>query len=169
MDHRHRSYVGRPMTSVMEAAGVVGVSIRLWSGVVGPKKDGNVWWSNVMMRDQTFFVQLAKDVRLGVQELMEEYKELADQEAAARRWRQLCVEDAEVVLDAVRAARLRGLPWQLFEKCIAGQTPRQIIRSDKSRPGWSILGELQNWVMVVDTALEPEKIERLLTLRRRMA
>jgi len=157
------------MTSVMEAAGVVEVSIKLWSGSVGPKKDGNVWWSNVMMRDQTFFVQLAKDVRLGVQEMMEPYAARAADEAAARRWRQQCVEDAELVLNAVREARLKGLPWQLFEKCIAGQTPRQIIRGDKKRPGWSILGELQNWVLVVDTALEPEKIERLLTLRRMMA
>ena len=157
------------MTSVMEAAGVVGVSIKLWSGSVGPKKDGNVWWSNVMMRDQTFFVQLAKDVRLGVQEMMEPYVAKAADEAANRRWRQQCVEDAEVALNAVRAARMRGLPWQLFEKCIEGQTPRQLIRGCKDRPGWSILGELQNWVMVVDTALEPEKIERLLTLRRRMA
>lgn len=157
------------MTSVMEAAGVVEVSVRLWSGSVGPKKDGNVWWSNVMMRDQTFFVQLAKDVRLGVQEMMEPYAALAEREAANRRWRQQCVEDAELVLNAVRAARLRGLPWELFEKCIAGQTPRQLVRSVKDRPGWSILGELQNWVLVVDAALEPEKIERLLTLRRMMA
>ena len=88
LDFGHGYFVEVHMTSVMEAAGVVEVSIKLWSGSVGPKKDGNVWWSNVMMRDQTFFVQLARDVRLGVQEMMEPYAAKAADEAAHRRWRQ---------------------------------------------------------------------------------
>ena len=126
------------MTSVMEAAGVVEVSIKPWSGSVGPKKDGNVWWSNVMMRDQTFFVQLARDVRLGVQEMMEPYAAKAADEAASRRWRQQCVEDAELVLNAVRAARLGGLPWELFEKCVAGQhLGRLFVLSKTDRAGRS--------------------------------
>ena len=157
------------MTSIMEAAGVVEVSIKLWSGSVGPKKDGNVWWSAHMIRDHAFYVSLARDVRDGVEELRSGVEEMNEEIARARRFRADCLEGAERVLDAVRAARLSGLPWQLFEKCIAGQTPRQLVRKTKDRPGWSIIGELQNWVLVVDAAVEPEMTEKLLTLRRQMA
>ena len=157
------------MTSIMEAAAVVDVSIRLWSGYTGPKKDGNVWWSNVMIRDHAFFVSLARDVKAGVEELRSGVEEMNEEIARARRFRADCLEGAERVLDAVRAARLSGLPWQLFEKCIAGQTPRQLVRKTKDRPGWSIIGELQNWVLVVDAAVEPEMTEKLLTSRRQMA
>ncbi len=163
------SSVEKDMTSIMEAAAVVDVSIRLWSGYTGPKKDGNVWWSAHMIRDHAFYVSLARDVKAGVEELRAGVEEMNEEIRLVRRMRADALEGAELVLNAVRAARLRGLPWQLFEKCIAGQTPRKIIRMTKNRPGWSIMGELQNWVMVVDAAIEPARIEGLLTLRRQMA
>lgn len=156
------------MTSIMEAARVVEVSVRLWSGGVGPAGDGNKWWSRVLMRDQAFFVSLARDVRLGVQEMMEEVEE--EKMALARRVRARGMESAEKVLDAVRRRRLAGgLSFDLFSRCIRGETPRQIIRRVRDRPGWSVVGELQNWVLVVDDAVSPAEIDLLLTLRRAMA
>lgn len=145
------------------------VSVRLWSGRVGPDGDGNKWWARVLMRDQAFFVSLARDVRLGVQEMMEAVREQDEEIALARRVRARGMESAEKVLDAVRTRRQAGgLPFDLFSRCIRGETPRQIIRSG-DRPGWSVVGELQNWVLVVEGAVSPAEIELLLTLRRAMA
>lgn len=159
-DHRNEVSL-----SVQQVATCVRVSLFLWGGAVGPRFS-ELGLDTIFVRDEWFFKQLARDLRLPAAELYRLNKEANEENIRLRRLRAEALVVAEEVCGAVAFVRKNYLDrWQFFEKMVKGQTVRQISRA-LGRGSERRVADACSWCAgAISERVGAERMDCLLTFR----
>lgn len=151
--------------SVQQVATCVRVSLWLWGGNVGPKFSA-LGLDTIFVRDEWFFKQLARDLRLPAAELYRLNREANEENVRLRKLRAEALIVAEEVCGAVAFVRKNYLDrWQFFEKMVRGQTVRQVSRS-LGRGSESRVVDACNWCAeAISGRVGAARLDCLLTFR----
>jgi len=162
-DHR-----GEVTLSVQQVATCVRVSLFLWGGAVGPKFSA-LGLDTIFVRDEWFFKQLARDLKMGVAGASELYaanRAANEENIRLRRLRGEALVVAEEVCGAVAFVRKNYLDrWHFFEKMVRGQTVRQISRA-LGRGSERRVADACSWCAgAIEGRVGAARMEPLLTFR----